>query len=150
MAIGEFKDITSDLWRIYVDGYCEKKHFKIHFALVRGAVSNLEVGWGAQLRREAQQLLKVGGTCPATSDSGRARALPCPTVPAPLALVIKVNSSIYVSKEIRTQRGYGRSCLLWESPSNYPTPAEKSLQIWTNCRAHQFCSGGAQAPFSPP
>jgi hypothetical protein len=31
-------------------------------------------GGGAQLRREAQQLLKVGG----------ARALPCPTVPAPL------------------------------------------------------------------
>lgn len=30
MAVDEFQNITSDLWRLYFDGYCEKKHVKIH------------------------------------------------------------------------------------------------------------------------
>jgi hypothetical protein len=57
-------------------------------------------------------------------------------------LVIKVNSSIYVSKELRTQHRWPFLFAIGDTQQiPYPYPLEKSLGIWTNCRRPNFALG---------
>jgi hypothetical protein len=86
MAIGEFQNITSVLWRLNFGGIPRKKLF-LKFTLC--------------------------------------------------LLLQRITDSTWLAVPVVTQQ------------IRYPHPSEKSLRIWTNCRAPQFCSWSAQAPPGP-
>jgi hypothetical protein len=67
-------------------------------------------------------------------------------------LVIKVNSRIYVSKELQidsTQVAIPVCCRR-HTTDTLPTPSRKKSSDLDELQAPQFCSGGAEAPSSSP
>jgi hypothetical protein len=64
-------------------------------------------------------------------------------------LVINVNSSIFVSKELRTQHGWC-SCLLYATPSRYPTPTlEKKSSDLDELQGTAILLWGLKPPPAP-